>query len=92
LVVFLAGCHLLVLMLEKRRCSSPAWRLEYPHGQQGRPPLSSSSCSNCRPSSEQRDVKGLYKKARQGLVGNFTGISSPYEEPESLSVSITLGC
>jgi adenylylsulfate kinase len=32
---------------------------------------------------EQRDVKGLYKKARAGEIGQFTGISSPYEEPES---------
>lgn len=32
---------------------------------------------------EQRDVKGLYKKARQGLIEEFTGISSPYEEPEA---------
>lgn len=31
---------------------------------------------------EERDVKGLYKKARQGLIKNFTGISSPYEMPE----------
>jgi bifunctional enzyme CysN/CysC len=30
---------------------------------------------------EQRDVKGLYKKARTGAVPNFTGVSSPYEEP-----------
>lgn len=30
---------------------------------------------------EQRDTKGLYKKARQGLIQNYTGISSPYEEP-----------
>lgn len=30
---------------------------------------------------EQRDVKGLYKKARAGEVKNFTGIDSPYEEP-----------
>jgi adenylylsulfate kinase len=32
---------------------------------------------------EARDVKGLYRKARQGLIGDFTGIDSPYEEPES---------
>lgn len=32
---------------------------------------------------EDRDVKGLYKKARSGEIKNFTGISSPYEEPES---------
>lgn len=30
---------------------------------------------------EQRDVKGLYKKARAGEIKAFTGISSPYEEP-----------
>jgi len=32
---------------------------------------------------ESRDVKGLYKKAREGEIKEFTGISSPYEEPES---------
>ena len=31
---------------------------------------------------EQRDVKGLYKKAREGLIPNMTGINSPYEAPE----------
>ncbi|MFV0383302.1 sulfate adenylyltransferase subunit CysN [Paracoccus sp. (in: a-proteobacteria)] len=31
---------------------------------------------------EQRDVKGLYKKARSGQLKNFTGIDSPYEAPE----------
>jgi adenylylsulfate kinase len=30
---------------------------------------------------EERDPKGYYKKARAGLIGNFTGISSPYEAP-----------
>jgi adenylylsulfate kinase len=30
---------------------------------------------------EQRDVKGLYKKARNGEISNFTGISSPFEAP-----------
>jgi len=32
---------------------------------------------------EKRDPKGLYKKARNGEIPNFTGISSPYEAPES---------
>lgn len=32
---------------------------------------------------ESRDPKGLYKKARDGKIPNFTGISSPYEEPKS---------
>ncbi len=37
---------------------------------------------------EQRDVKGLYAKARAGELPNFTGISSPYESPESPEVRI----
>ena len=37
---------------------------------------------------EQRDVKGLYAKARAGQLPNFTGISSPYEIPESPEVRI----
>ncbi|MGA1847604.1 adenylyl-sulfate kinase [Deferribacter abyssi] len=37
---------------------------------------------------EQRDPKGLYKKARQGKIKNFTGIDSPYEAPESPEVHI----
>ena len=32
---------------------------------------------------EKRDPKGLYKKAREGIIKNFTGISAPYEEPEN---------
>ena len=30
---------------------------------------------------EERDVKGLYAKARKGEIPEFTGISAPYEEP-----------
>lgn len=37
---------------------------------------------------EQRDVKGLYKKARAGEVKNFTGIDSPYEAPENADIHI----
>ena len=37
---------------------------------------------------EQRDVKGLYKKARQGQIKNFTGISSPYEQPQNPDLTI----
>ena len=35
---------------------------------------------------EQRDTKGLYKKARAGLLPNLTGIGSPYETPENATV------
>ncbi len=37
---------------------------------------------------EERDVKGLYRKARSGELRNFTGIDSPYEEPESPEIRI----
>ena len=37
---------------------------------------------------ERRDVKGLYKIARDGKIGNFTGISSPFEEPKNPDFSI----
>ena len=37
---------------------------------------------------EDRDVKGLYKKARRGEIANFTGISSPYEAPENPEIRV----
>ena len=37
---------------------------------------------------EQRDVKGLYKKARAGELKNFTGVDSPYEPPETPEIVI----
>lgn len=37
---------------------------------------------------ERRDVKGLYKKARDGRLPNFTGISSPYEAPENADITV----
>lgn len=37
---------------------------------------------------EQRDVKGLYAKARAGQLKNFTGIDSPYEEPENAEITV----
>ena len=37
---------------------------------------------------EERDVKGLYAKARSGQLKNFTGIDSPYEAPETPEIHI----
>jgi adenylylsulfate kinase len=37
---------------------------------------------------EERDVKGLYKRARAGEIKDFTGISSPYEAPEAAELVI----
>jgi adenylylsulfate kinase len=40
---------------------------------------------------EARDVKGLYKKARAGQIGEFTGVSSPYETPEKPELTVSSG-
>ena len=40
---------------------------------------------------EERDVKGLYRKARAGQIPNFTGIDSPYEAPEHAEVHLDAG-
>jgi adenylylsulfate kinase len=37
---------------------------------------------------EERDPKGLYKKARAGEIREFTGIDAPYEEPENAELVI----
>jgi sulfate adenylyltransferase len=37
---------------------------------------------------EARDRKGLYAKARAGIIGNFTGVSDPYEEPRDADLTI----
>lgn len=38
---------------------------------------------------EERDVKGLYAKARAGLIPNYTGISSPYEAPTAAEICVS---
>lgn len=40
---------------------------------------------------ESRDVKGLYKRARAGEIKDFTGISSPYEEPVTPELDVDTG-
>lgn len=37
---------------------------------------------------EQRDVKGLYQKAREGIIKNFTGIDAPFDAPENPDIEI----
>lgn len=44
----------------------------------------STSIAEC----EKRDVKGLYKAAREGKIAHFTGITSPYEAPEHPDVAV----
>ena len=40
---------------------------------------------------EGRDTKGLYKKARAGIIKNFTGVSDPYEAPHKAEVVLKTG-
>jgi len=40
-------------------------------------------CSSSLEVCESRDVKGLYQKARNGLIKNYTGVDSPYEAPDN---------
>ncbi|MBA5637876.1 adenylyl-sulfate kinase [Duganella sp. LX20W] len=47
----------------------------------------STPCGVC----EERDPKGLYRKARAGLIPEFTGISAPYEAPEHPALTIDTG-
>ena len=37
---------------------------------------------------EKRDIKGLYKKAREGQIANFTGVTSPYEVPQNYDIAV----
>ena len=47
-------------------------------------------CSADLQTCEERDTKGLYAKARKGEIKDFTGISSPYEEPEFPEIKVLL--
>ncbi len=40
---------------------------------------------------EKRDVKGLYEKARAGIIKNFTGVSDPYEAPVKPEITVKTG-
>jgi len=73
-----AGVITLTAFISPFRAEREKARLIFPHGE-----FLEVFCKCPIEVCEQRDVKGLYKKARQGLVKDFTGISSPYEEPEN---------
>lgn len=48
-------------------------------------------CDSALEICESRDVKGLYKKARDGQISDFTGITSPYEAPINPEVIVNTG-
>lgn len=48
-------------------------------------------CNTNLQTCEQRDIKGLYAKARRGEIADFTGISSPYEQPVNPEIIVNTG-
>jgi len=48
-------------------------------------------CDSSLETCEKRDVKGLYARARAGEIKDFTGISSPYEVPDSADIVVNTG-
>lgn len=52
-----------------------------------KPPVSC-HCERAATECERRDPKGLYKKAREGIISNFTGISDPYEIPSNPEIIV----
>lgn len=73
-----AGLITLTAFISPFRKDRERVRSLYPHGD-----FLEIYCSSALEVCEQRDVKGLYKRARAGEIKDFTGISSPYEVPSS---------
>ena len=71
-----AGVITLTAFISPFRAEREKARKIFPHGE-----FLEIYCKCSLDVCEQRDVKGLYKKAREGVIKDFTGISSPYEEP-----------
>lgn len=71
-----AGTIVLTAFISPYRIDRERARSMVPHGD-----FVEVYCNSAIEVCEQRDVKGLYKKARAGLIPHFTGISSPYEPP-----------
>ena len=71
-----AGVITLTAFISPFRSEREKARLIFPHGE-----FLEIYCRAPIEVCEQRDVKGLYAKARKGEIKDFTGISSPYEEP-----------
>lgn len=73
-----AGLIVMTAFISSFRADRDAVRKLMPHGD-----FIEIHCKASLPTCESRDVKGLYKKARAGEIRNYTGIDSPYEEPEN---------
>jgi adenylylsulfate kinase len=71
-----AGAIVIVALISPMRADREMVRRQFPDGD-----FLEVYCSANLEACESRDVKGLYKKARSGLIKNFTGVDSAYEQP-----------
>ena len=81
-----AGVITLTAFISPFRSEREKARLIFPHGE-----FLEIYCRAPIEVCEQRDVKGLYAKARKGEIKDFTGISSPYEEPSNPELVVDTG-
>lgn len=81
-----AGVIVLTAFISPFRAERATARKVVPHGD-----FLEIFCDSSIEVCEQRDVKGLYKRARAGEIPEFTGISSPYEAPTSPELKIATG-
>lgn len=81
-----AGVITLTAFISPFRKDRERVRSLYPHGD-----FFEIYCSSPVEVCEQRDVKGLYKRARAGEIKDFTGISSPYEVPDAPELVVETG-
>ena len=81
-----AGVITLTAFISPFRAEREKARLIFPHGE-----FLEIYCRAPIEICEQRDVKGLYAKARKGEIKDFTGISSPYEEPSNPELVVDTG-
>lgn len=81
-----AGVITLTAFISPFRAEREKARLIFPHGE-----FLEIYCRAPIEVCEERDVKGLYAKARKGEIKDFTGISSPYEEPRKPELVVDTG-
>lgn len=81
-----AGVITLAAFISPLRTDRERVRSLYPHGD-----FLEIYCRTSLDVCEQRDVKGLYARARRGEIPEFTGISSPYEEPLAPELIVDTG-
>jgi adenylylsulfate kinase len=81
-----AGVIALTAFISPFRADRAMVRSFFPHGE-----FIEVYCNASLEICENRDVKGLYRKARAGEIKNYTGIDSPYEAPITPDISVATG-